>query len=259
MDHSTDPGMVRTLLSHPILDAATERALLMRKDESAIAEIVRCNQRLVYDWAWRYAVPSGLEVDDLHQAGNLGLLRAIAKFDVARGTRFSTYATQWIRQAIVRTIAEQSHTIRRPVHVSETRRKIAHMRMRLAHAPTIAECAAMLGRTEVGIQRALNAPETQSLDAPLHPDTPLCLAQLLVDRSAGPDVLAIRATEAAHLHAALASLPTLERDVLRLRFGLDGHGERTLKEVGDSYAKTREWARLVERQALLMLREIIAV
>ena len=238
----------RTELEEALADAAEARR-----------RFIQANLRLVVSVARRYE-SSGLALLDLIQEGNLGLMRAVEKFDHRRGFKFSTYATWWIRQAIGRAIAESSRTIRVPAHVRENYALIDASTERLAAAldrpPTPAEIARDTGLTEerVGLVQRHRA-QLLSLSTRLSVDSDTELADTIVDtEAAGPYDAAAAALEREALRAQLARLSERERRVLSLRFGLDEPGPQTLAEIGEEFDLTRERIRQIEARALGKLR-----
>jgi RNA polymerase primary sigma factor len=234
-------------------------AATAKRGEQARRTMVESNLRLVISVARRFA-STGLPLEDLVQEGNLGLLRAVEKFDWRKGFKFSTYATWWIRQAIVRGAADRGvRAIRLPVHVDERvgrlRRTQSHLRGLLGREPGDDELAAQLD-LPVGRVAALmeTAQAVASLDGPVGDDG-VVLGDLLADQSAvDPGELAAEAVGQQALAQALGSLPERERQVLILRFGLDSGIPRTLQEVGGIMGFSRERARQLERGALAALR-----
>ena len=253
------------------LDQIGQHPLLTREDEVALAQaieagddaarrtMIESNLRLVVTIARRYTA-TGLPIGDLVQEGNLGLLRAVEKFDWRMGFKFSTYATWWIRQSIARGAADRgTRAIRLPVHVDEQLGRLWRTRGRmhelLGREPTDDELADAL---DMPVDRILRLKDTTqavtSLDAPIGEDG-AHLQDLLEDDSAmGPDELAVAAVGRDALEQALNALPDRERQVLVLRFGLDSGTPRTLEEVGKVMGFSRERARQVERDALASLR-----
>jgi RNA polymerase primary sigma factor len=243
---------------------ATEAVLVAmrvgeREADRAKAELVEANLRLVVSIAKRY-VGQGLKFADLIQEGNIGLMRAVDKFDYKRGFKFSTYATWWIRQSITRAIADQGRTIRTPVHMVETGNRLATARHRLAQScgrePTVEEMAADVGLSIAKARLALAARrEPMSLETPSDEEGSARLVDFVADTEKGDafDTLLYKRF-AEETSALLATLTPREAQVLRMRYGLDGGVERTLAEIGASFHLTRERIRQIETQALRKLR-----
>jgi RNA polymerase primary sigma factor len=243
-------------------DLLREIAAGIRAADVAKAELVRANLRLVIAIAKHYRTRSAhaLTLLDLTQEGNLGLMRAVDKFDYRRGFKFSTYASWWIRQSVARAIADQGQMIRTPVHMVDTRKQLARVRRRLEQMlgrdPTDEEVAASSGLPvdKVALARRSSV-APMSLDAPLTADGETLLGHLLPDSSAVDafDALATsRLVEATR--AVLAGLTEKEANVLRLRFGIDGNTPHTLEEIGATFGVTRERVRQIESEALKKLR-----
>lgn len=243
--------------------ASWEERVALEKDilrgEDARRQIIQANLRLVVSVAKKY-INSALPFMDLVQEGNIGLMRAVEKFDYRRGNRFSTYATWWIRQAVTRAIAEQSRLIRLPVHLSESishlRRAIYQLEQNLEREPTAEEIANAMNMSLRKVKRLLRA-STQpiSIEHPLSNDQEGRIGELLADENLEtPMEIAAQNMLQAELSAALNELPERERKILLLRYGLMDGKRRTLEEVGVAFGITRERTRQIEAEAMRRLR-----
>jgi RNA polymerase primary sigma factor len=251
----------QTLDSSPDL-SPSDRAVLFREihaADEAKAEFIRSNLRLVISIAKRYT-GRGLDLLDLVQEGNLGLIRAVEKFDWRKGFKFSTYATWWIRQAITRGLGNQGRTIRLPVHMVDVVRTVQETALslseRLRRRPTLEEIASASGLDVERIELALAAPsDTVSLERPVGSEGDAELGDFVEDGDAlDPFEVAAGASARRHLEVALAMLDDTEREVIALRYGLDGSEPRTLSDVGKRFDLTRERVRQIEGRALAKLR-----
>jgi len=248
---------VRQIGDGRLLTPTEERELARRKDEgdeAAKRRLIECNLRLVMSITRNYT-KAGVPLLDLIQEGNLGLIRAVEKFDYKKGFKLSTYATWWIRQAISRAIADQGRTIRLPVHIVDVLKKLHRIDRQLVQSlgrdPTPDEVAAVIG---LPVARVIQL--RQLLDDPVSLETPVGegdsqFSDLVEDRNADrPELVVAEQMKLDELREALDGLQDRMRDVIELRYGLDGSKPCTLEEVGARLGVTRERVRQVEGRAL---------
>lgn len=251
-------GRVRLLTAQQEVSLAKR---IERGDIQAKHELTEANLRLVVSIAKRYHT-DGMSFLDLIQEGNLGLIRAVEKFDYRKGHKFSTYATWWIRQAITRAIADKARTIRIPVHMVEKINKLIRVQRQLlqnmGREPTPEEIAAEMGMTDVEIRDILRISQTTvSLETPIGEEEDSELGDFIEDEDAvrSFDAVALQ-LDRDGVNEALAMLPYRERKVIELRFGLKGEHPRTLEEVARRFGVTRERIRQIEAKALAKLQAI---
>jgi RNA polymerase primary sigma factor len=258
---------LREIGKTPLLTTEEEIQLARRIEDKSNPELAEeakmilteANLRLVVSIAKKYS-GRGMSFPDLIQEGNIGLIRAVEKFDYRKGYKFSTYATWWIRQAITRAIADQGRTIRIPVHMVETINRLiktsGHLLQELGREPTLEEIAREMDLTPERVSEIIRiAPEPLSLETPIGEEEDSHLSDFV------PDDEAISPAEAAsnlilreQIEDVLAKLTQRERDVLKMRFGLEDGYPRTLEEVGRHFKVTRERIRQIEAKALKKLR-----
>ena len=246
----------------PLLSAEEEVELAIRMSEGDVAakkRLSEANLRLVVSIAKRY-VGRGMQFLDLIQEGNLGLIKAVEKFDHTKGFKFSTYATWWIRQAITRAIADQARTIRIPVHMVETINKVKKVNSQLlhenGHEPTNEQIAEKLEMPVEKVREIMRvAQEPVSLETPIGEEEDSHLGDFIPDEDApAPSDVASHTMLKEQLAEVLSTLTPREEKVLRLRFGLEDGRSRTLEEVGKEFNVTRERVRQIEAKALRKLR-----
>jgi len=266
LPHGTEqqPAAIRHHAGLPAADfnqviAAVGKA--RREIQSVRERMVRAHLRLVVSIARKYNRRSSLDLLDLVQEGNLGLMHAIEKFDYRRGVKISTYAVWWIRQSIARAIADQARTIRIPVHMTEHASKVLRERRRLyqkeGREPTAADLGAKMGIPAARVEQVLSmVQQPTSLDLPVGEDGDATLGDLIrapdaIDPHAAAESSALQKV----MGEALAGLTPREQRILRLRFGIGGTVDHTLEEIGKEFGVTRERIRQIEAKALAKLRD----
>ena len=253
---------LKSIGNHPRLTAEQEKELSVKAlagDHDAINELVECNLLLVVSIAKKY-YGCGLPLLDLIQEGNLGLIKAAEKYDGAKGFRFSTYATYWIRQAISRALGDQSRTIRIPANMVELLSKVkkatAELTQKLGRTPSDKEIAKHLDIEVDKVQAVMDiAQATTSLDTPVDDEGETSMGDLIADHSAeNPVANMIKEANKQIVASILDTLGSREAEILKMRFGIDAEKAMTLEEVGAHYGLSKERIRQIENKAIRKLR-----
>ncbi|MEO6156274.1 MAG: RNA polymerase sigma factor RpoD, partial [Ilumatobacteraceae bacterium] len=256
-----DGNLAATHLGDQPAGSVAERRLIrtVRAGERAKSELIQANLRLVVSIAKRYS-GRGMQLLDLIQEGNLGLMRAVEKFDYTKGFKFSTYATWWIRQAITRAIADQARTIRIPVHMIESMNRVTRTQRQLhqdlEREPTVEEVASGCGLAVERVREILRMPlDPLSLDSPVGEEENSNLGDFIEDlRADAPADMATKRMLTRAVEEALGELSEREQEIVRLRFGLDDGQAQTLDDLGRHFNVTRERIRQIEAKTLAKLR-----
>jgi RNA polymerase primary sigma factor len=257
----SDGNVAAGLLDSPELEADERRRLMriVQAGQRAKSDLIQANLRLVVSIAKRYTL-RGMQFLDLIQEGNLGLMRAVDKFDHTKGFKFSTYATWWIRQAITRSIADQARTIRIPVHMVESMNRVLRtqrqMHQELEREPTLDELCERVALPPDRVREILRiSQDPLSLDSPLGEEDDMSLADFIQDSTAEtPADMATKKMLVRAVEEALGDLSDREQEIVRMRFGLDDGQPKTLEDVGREFGVTRERIRQIEAKTLAKLR-----